>query len=130
MNIVQYNNTYNAEIRYFAIDYIQVHGITDDVAMMYIVDENKMDRFFYRQNWAGGAMIEYVPTSVLDDGTVNDIRPRLVPDEEKAAIRQRLRDRKAFVLKTGNFDTLLKWLCSDQEYEEAIEKMRATRGAC
>lgn len=125
----QYNRTYNEEIRYFAADYIKTRGITDDVVVMYLADENLMNRFFYRQNREGADIIEYIPTSVLDDGTVNDIRPRLVPNEEKAEIRQRLRDRKAIVLETGNFDKLLKWVCTDEEYEEAIEKMRAQHAA-
>ena len=129
MNIVKYNDTYNAEIRYFATDYIKIHGITDDVATMYIVDENKKDRFFYRQNWAGGAVIELV-AETLDDGTVYNVRQKLLDDAEKAEIRLRLLDRKAFVLETGNYDKLLKWICTGDEYNEAIEKMRAIRGAC
>lgn len=122
---IKRNAGYREEAAEFVKDYLRktlCRSALDDTRTIFFYDERYRARFFYRQNWAGGAVIELV-ADTLDDGTVYNVRQVLLDDDEKKELHDTLNSGKCEVKFHGDFKKALWHLGTRDDMREFCERM-------
>lgn len=122
---IKRNAGYREEAGEFVKDYLRkmtCRSALDDTRTIFIYDELYHARFFYRQNWAGGAVIELV-ADTLDDGTVYNVRQVLLDDDEKKELHERINAGHCEVKFFGDFKEALAHFGTRDDMREFCERM-------
>lgn len=125
---IKRNAGYREEAAEFVKGYLRTtysRAALDNTRTIFIYDERYRARFFYRQNWAGGAVIELV-ADTLDDGTVYNVRQVLLDDDEKEELHERINAGHCEVKFYGDFVEALRHLGTQEDVREFYERLDAS----